>query len=264
MTAAWTRISHRLLVSLTLGACAACSHSGDVEWLTVKSPPEARALDQLAVSGNACGPAALLNSMRFADARWQPAMSRFEGQSDRAVLAGVIRHHGMRASPHLGGRPRWSKRGINVVDLTDIANELLAPQRAGLLRHEVLAAVPACDSSRLLALAHQRIGRSLRRGVPPILSLRRFVYRDGAWDAVDAHFITITAVSRWLPRGADAFAIESIDPWGGVHDQGRIRMPQSDSAGFLIADLPESNRDGRHPRGRGASFVAASAVIGRF
>ncbi len=254
----------RLLLSLLVAASTACGVRDDSAVIRAPNHAHARAVNQLAVSGNACGPAALLNSMRFADTKWRKPIERFEGETDRAQLMFVIRRYGMRPSPHLGGRPRWNHRGVNLLDLTDIANEVTSPHGLPKLRHEVLSTGTAEDPVRQLARTHRLITRSMAKGFPPLLSVRRFVMRDGTWVVVDAHFITLTGVPRRLQRGAESFAIQYIDPWGAAHREGRIQLGNDDSAGFPIADLPMANVGKSRLRDGEATFLAASAVIGSF
>lgn len=226
---------------------------------------DARAANQLVVSGNACGPAALLNSLRFADVRWRKALASIDGETDRGQLLTIIRRHGLRPSPHLGGRPRWSRRGMNVVDLTDIANEITAPRGLPAIRHEILIAntFETTSPSRYLARTHRHLEKSLARGLPPILSIRRFAMRGGEWVVIDAHFVTVIEVPRRLPRNAESFAITYIDPWGARRHQGEIRI-NSDFPGFPEADFPDARVGKTQLRPGEKSILAASAVIGCF
>jgi hypothetical protein len=85
---------------------------------------DAAPVNQLVIAGNACGPAALLSAFRFGDVNWQRAANAIPGETDRQRLRTIILREGMRPSKNLGGRPRWSKSGVNVADLCDMANEL--------------------------------------------------------------------------------------------------------------------------------------------
>ena len=74
-------------------------------------------VNQLVVSGNACGPAALLNAFRFGSENWRKAGAAVKGNNDRERILSVIRDIGMRPSKHLPSRARWSRRGVGVADL---------------------------------------------------------------------------------------------------------------------------------------------------
>jgi hypothetical protein len=251
---------------------AACAPTGDPVVRRVEAACDARAVSQLAVSGNACGPAALLNSLRHGDARWRKALASIDGETDRGQLLTIIRRHGLRPSPHLGGRLRWSRRGMNVVDLTDIANEIAGPIGLPEVRHEVLIANSIESTARQLARTHRHLETSLARGLPPMLSIRRYALRRNAagveeWTAIDSHFVTVLETPRRLPRNAEAFSISYIDPWGGGTHAGEIRVP-TDFSGvitpFLEARFPAAKvgRDRVRPGER--TTLVVSAVIGRW
>ena len=127
-------------------------------------------LNQLSIAGNACGPAALLTAFRFGNENWQRAGSSIAGENDRQRLSYVIRNVAMRPSRHLGGRPRWSKSGVNVADLCDIANELTAGQYLPQVRYEVLFLKPKESQEKLLRRVHDRLSESLAKGLPPVIS----------------------------------------------------------------------------------------------
>jgi len=247
-------------------SCASCNVSSDPQIRSIDAADDARAANQLAVSGNACGPAALLNSLRFADDPWRNALASIDGETDRGQLHTLIRRHGLRPSPHMGGRPRWNRRGINVADLTDVANEITAPHALPPIRHEILIKNSTESPSRQLARTHRLLETSLAHGLPPILSVRRFALRGGEWTVIDAHFVSITEVSRRLLRNAESFSITYIDPWGGEHHQGEIRISMESNgtpSPFPEANLPNANVGKNRLRAGETSILAASAVIGR-
>jgi hypothetical protein len=194
--------------------------------------------NQLVVSGNACGPTALLNAFRFGSPAWQRASDAITGETDRQRIHTVIREAGMRPSNSITGRPRWSRKGVNLMDLCDIGNELTHGHYLPLMSQEVLFLKPRENQNKLLARVHRRFATSLAKGLPPVVSLRRYVHRSekakpAEWVVLDAHFVTITAVSRKLERGATSFPVIYADPWGGKICQGSVRIPER---GVLAAD----------------------------
>jgi hypothetical protein len=98
---------------------------------------QATPANQLVVAGNACGPTALLNAFRFASPAWQRASAAIAGSTDKELIYTIIRESGMRPSASIKGRPRWSKNGVNLVDLCDIGNELTRGHFLPLMRQEV-------------------------------------------------------------------------------------------------------------------------------
>lgn len=238
--------------------------------------PDAVPANQLVVAGNACGPAALLNAFRFGAPHWQRAEDALAGENDRQKILTIIREIGMRPSLHVPGRPRWSRRGVGLADLRDMAAEMTAGQRLPYISDEVFVIRPRESPERLLRRVHQRMEKSLASGLPPILSLRRHALRaegsnDPQWVVIDAHFVTVTAVPRRLERNARSFPVRYIDPWGGRHGEGHIRIPDQtvlpDEKGHsscLEAVFPAAQVGLKLLRPGEKSVLAVSAGIGKW
>src|SRR6476620_4886102 len=111
----------RLLSSLC--AVIATAHAAPEAWSAANSG--ATPFNQLSISGNACGPTAFLNAVRFGDPSWQRGLEMIVGDSDRTKLSYTIRVYGLRPSTQLAGRTRWSRAGINVEDLIAMGNDVL-------------------------------------------------------------------------------------------------------------------------------------------
>jgi hypothetical protein len=227
----------RLLASSLLACCGAAA-------TPMREAPNSGAIpaNQLVVSGNACGPTALLNALRFGSPAWQRASEAIAGGTDKQRILTVIRESGMRPSGSIQGRPRWSQKGVNLMDLCDIGNELTRGHFLPLMSQEVLFSKPRENQKKLLARVHRRFETSLEKGLPPVVSLRRYVHRSGKsgpaeWVVLDAHFVTITAVPHKLEPGAGSFPVTYIDPWGGKICQGFIRIPDR---GVLATDPADS------------------------
>lgn len=240
------------------------------------APTSPRPVDQLCVAGNACGPAALLNALRFGSKDWQRAAAAVAGESDRQQVMSVIRDIGMRPSKSLHGKPRWSRAGVGVADLCDMANEMTVGLYLPPLTDEVLFLNPKETPEKLLVRCHQKFAKSIAKGFPPLLSLRRFVWRRDhgqlpQWVAVDAHFVTVRSVPKQIDRHATSFAMDFIDPWGGCFSHGTIRIPPSpviaNAAGqsTCLEAVGQMAAWQRTAAGRGErSVVVVSAVIGRW
>jgi hypothetical protein len=233
----------------------------------VGAPP----VNQLSISGNACGPAALLASFRCGSAAWQRASTALVGTTDRDQLRHWIRHHGTRPSSTLKGRLRWSAKGINVEDLVAAANEMNRPLFLPPLLHDDLFLRSREKPEALLRRTRERFDRSIDKGIPPILSLRRFVLRNGVWTAVQGHFVTVTAVPRKLARGESSFTFHYLDPWGGKRCEGSLSLPlqailapAGQTPPCLEAIVPAA-LIGRNAVRRGeTTVVVPAAVIGRW
>ena len=232
--------------------------------------------NQLVVAGNACGPAALLNAFRFGNPAWQRAATALAGTTDKQRLLTMIREIGMRPSKHVPGHPRWSRRGVSVLDLRDMANEMRIGQYLPPLSAEVFFLSARETPPQLLHRVYQRLDTSLAKGLPPILSLRRYALRHQPgstapqWVVIDAHFVTLTAVPSKLDRSASSFAVSYLDPWGGKHCQGSIGIATAavlaDAAGCsacLAADFPQSPAGPNLLHGE-PTVLTIAAAIGRW
>jgi hypothetical protein len=238
--------------------------------------PTAKPANQLAVAGNACGPAALLNAFRFGSKDWQRASDAVAGDNDRERMLRIIREIGMRPSHHMNGRARWSRRGVSVVDLRDMANEMAAGHFLPHLNDEVFFLKAGETPEKLLRRVHQRLGTSLAKGFPPILSIRRYALRrerghDASWVMLDAHFVTLTSLPGRIDRSARSFPVTYVDPWGGRRCEGAIAIPQhrqlADQNGnpfSLEAVFPDSSMGKSRLREGEKSILAVSAAIGRW
>ena len=232
--------------------------------------------NQLVVAGNACGPAALLNAFRCGSPDWQRASKALAGTDDKESILKIIREIGMRPSKHVPGHPRWSRRGVSVADLLDMANEMSAGQFLPQLSAEVFFLGPRETPEKLLRRVYQRFDTALTKGFPPVVSLRRYALRRQPgmapqWVVIDAHFVTLTAIAHKLDKTARAFSVSYIDPWGAQRCQGTIGIPGrsvfADAAGqsaCLEADFPQSGVGQKMVRRGEESVLAVAAAIGRW
>ncbi len=245
---------------------------------SMREAPNASAVpaNQLVVAGNACGPTALLNAFRFGSASWQQVSTSIIGKNDRERIFTIIREIGMRPSKHLADHPRWSRRGVGLADLKDMANEMSLKHGLPDLRDEVFFINPRETPDKLLTRVHQRLEKSLAKGFPPIISLRRLALRkptDGVaqWVIIDSHFVTLIAVPRKLEKNARSFPVRYIDPWGGLHSEGKIGISEKpvlkDPRGHsscLEAQFPKANVGNKRLRSGETSVLTIAAGIGRW
>ena len=247
-----------------LGTCAAAE---------LREAPHAAAppVNQLCISGNACGPAALLASFRCGSDTWQKAASALPGATDREQLGQWIRRYGLRPSGTLKGRMRWTSNGVNVEDLVLAANEMNRPLYLPQLAHDDLFLRHGEKPDNLIKRTHGRLERSLTKGIPPVLSLRRFVLRKGSWIPLQGHFVTVIAVTRKLPRGGQEFAFTYLDPWGGKRCEGKLCLPShgmlagpGQTSPCLEGEVPSAQIGKDQVRRGETTVVVPAAVIGRW
>lgn len=232
--------------------------------------------NQLLVSGNACGPTALFNAFRFGNPSWQRVAAAVPGDNDKQHITAIIRQRGIRPSAHIQGRNRWTSKGVNLADLCDMANEMTRGQFLPAIRQEVLFRTPKESQSTFLKRVHTRFKTSLSKGLPPIVSVRRYVRRPakGAppqWVVIDAHFVTLTAVPAKLEKSARSFPVTYIDPWGGKVRQGSIGISDSGilsddpaSSPCLAADFPDASVGKKFVRPSDTTVLTVAAALGRW
>lgn len=259
------------LVSLLLGILLTDVSFAAERW-TQAPNRAATPVNQLVIGGNACGPAALLNAFKMGSTQWQMQFTAIEGNTDKERLSRVIRHYGLRPSAHVKGRPRYSRRGINVADLTDVANEIaVGPRRMPTIVHDTLFLRSGESPNALLRKTHRQIQASIARGFPPLLSLRRHELQSHVWSAIDAHFVTVVAVPTRLAKQARSFPVSYIDPWRGILCEGHLAIPDSpvlvrpgELTPCLIAVFPEVDVGKKRLKPGSQSEVVPSALIGRW
>jgi len=232
---------------------------------------DAAPVNQLAISGNACGPAALLASFRCGNDAWQRAASSLAGTTDKEQLGLWIRRHGLQPSATLKGRKRWTNAGINVEDLVAATNEMTRPLYLPAVTQENLFLRSGEQPAALLRRTHQRLEKSLSKGIPPLLSLRRFVLRGGKWVPLQGHFVTVTAVSKKFSPRENSLSFDYLDPWGGKRSQGEFRLPSTpvlatpgQPSPCLEALVPDMNIAKKEVRKGEITIVIPAAVIGRW
>ena len=247
--------------SLLIGCGAAVSERTA---LNISAGP----VNQLDIAGFACGPAALLTSFRCGSEEWQKVAADIPGESDRSKMLYIIRAHGLRPSESLRGRQRWTRSGINPEDLSVIARELTGNS---MLRpvSEALGRKRGESLEACLSRVHGLLRNSIKNGCPPILTLSRKVSRDGHWQSVQGHYVTVVEIPERLPRGATSLTLKCFDPWGGRQVTGTLMIPTEpvlpDASGkptCLTAEIPGTPLNGTKAHGGRPSAVIPTMFIG--
>lgn len=251
-----------LLLAIALPA------SGELD-LTAPNPTHSP-VNQLKVSGNACGPAALLNAFGFGSAKWLELATAVPGKDDRSRLTYVIRGYGLRQSSHLD-RLRWTKTtGVNLLDLTDMGNEMRGSRWMPKLRSEVLLKGARESDLKLLRRIHDRLAQSMKKGLPPIVSLQRLAASASAapgplnWRLVHGHFIVITALPSRLDRNANSFPFRYVDPLGGKILEGRVCLDPASTYPAALVSVPQSEVGKRYLKSGERSIISLAAALGAF
>ena len=232
---------------------------------------KAEPINQRRAYGNACGPASLLNAFQYGDEKWQKAFNTVPGENSNSRIRYVVSAWGDKPSKHIKGVKRWNiKQGINLLDLTDMANEMRAPHLLPKVKNEVFALQNDESKAQLLKRSHRLLAKSLKKGLPPIISIRRYAYRydeavgEKSWWPIRAHFVVIIELPKKLPKDAQSFKIRYVDPYGGYTRSGSISAATGDfeESPFLIANFPNTIVGGRLLKAGEKSELSLAAMIG--
>ncbi len=231
----------------------------------------AGAVNQRVVSGNACGPAALLAAFRCGDESWQEIDRKLPGGSDKGKLVYIIRAYGLRPSTSLKDRKRWTGKGINSEDLLAVAGEISSAYGQPKPDSDQLFRRKRESPEKLIRRTQDRLRDSLARGFPPLLSVKRYVLRKGRWELLQGHFVTVVRVPEKIGRGDRSFAFTFLDPWGGRKREGTISIPDQpvlsidgESSTCLMVDAPGLNVGRSAVRKGETTRLVPTVAIGRW
>ncbi|NWK57086.1 hypothetical protein HW115_15800 [Verrucomicrobiaceae bacterium N1E253] len=239
---------------------------------TLKAPnAKASPINQRRAYGNACGPASLLNAFQYGNEKWQKIFHAVPGDNSKSKIRYVVAAWGNKPSKHIKGTNRWNaKQGINLLDLTDMANEMRASHFVPKIKYKVLDQNPMESKTRFIKRCHSTIAKSMTRGLPPIVSIRRYAYRynkevgQKSWWPIRAHFVVITEIPKSLPQGATSFRIRYVDPYGGFVREGRIHTETGSFSRcpYLGATLPKTEVGKSFVKAGEETLLTLSAIIG--
>jgi hypothetical protein len=245
--------------------------TADAQELLTAGGKGASPINQRRASGNACGPASLLNAFQYGNNTWRKAFDQIPGTNSRARIQHVITTWGHHPSSHIKGRMRWNpKEGINLLDLTDMANAMSKPYSKDKIKYEVLTKKTRESRVELLRRGHKLMVKSLKKGLPPIIILNRYAYRtstqvrDKSWWPVRSHFVVVTEIPEQLRRTDGFYKIKYIDPYGGYIREGHIQIDTGafHNSPFVIANMPNA-RVGKSLVKKGEpTTITLSAIIG--
>jgi hypothetical protein len=172
-------------------------------------------------SRNGCGPATLLNLLRFGGDGFAPALASLVGGSDGVRMRYLVdRYFRNRPSTHRSGQSRWTVHGIGSEDFAVGTNELLSEHGIAPLASVSLHRKEGEGEAEHLERVRELLADSLERGVPPVLNLRSYLVKrrdenggNPAWEAGVGHYVL--AVSLLGEPSGIGFLVEVIDPWQG-------------------------------------------------
>jgi len=197
---------------------------------TITAPKfDSKGVNQIPIHKNGCGPASLISAYRFGSEKWQKALEKIVGDTDEEKFNDLIKKHGNIFSQHLHLQRRFSdKHGINIVDLTDLANDFHTKHNLQLpeLAYNSHFLKGKMDHAELLEKTHKALKKSLNKGFPPLLSLKTFAQKGSRWTQIHGHFVVLLEIPGSLEKDAKSFNIKYMDPWGGKILTGSIKLPE--------------------------------------
>ncbi|MCG8600377.1 MAG: hypothetical protein MI807_09580 [Verrucomicrobiales bacterium] len=188
--------------------------------LSQDSPPRSGIVNQrdFEVSRNACGPASILNLLKFSREEYLTIYHKMQTTEDGARIGMLINQYFRdRKSVVKPGQNRWGVHGIFSEDLAAGLNEWLAGSGVPELQSDYLDRIAGETEGEHMRRVHEMIAKSLRNGVSPILSLRSFVVRTRTpgkpgWETGLHHNVVVADVDE--KPGALGFQVTVLDPAG--------------------------------------------------
>jgi len=241
-------------------------------WLSAPVP-DSPAVNQLRTSGNACGPACLLDSFRSGGEKWRKSLEKIPGDTDTKKIIAIIKGHANKSSRFDKTKSRWNPRaGISGADLADMANEMRTIGWMGTVKFKTLFRDNRQSSTDLLQRTHRSLAKSLKKGFPPIISIRRMAYRRipnsqvKSWLSVKRHYVVLTGLPEKLPSNATSFQVTYHDPWGGKKLKGIIQIADANthSLATLIATFPGSKIGKNLIKSGEPTILSFSSALGVF
>ncbi len=215
-----------------------------------------KTIDQMWLSDMACGPAAVLNSMRFGPPEYQQLFDELPGNTGLEKLDYVVRVFGSKPSDdYESGTRIRSLGGMSAEDLKHFYMDSLKGNKAiPTISGVYLDRLKFESDQHFVWRTHKLLALSIKRGVPPIIHLWAVapVISDGKitslWGGLVSHFATVTSIQDSLENQDLGFYFKYIDPNGGILHSGYIYSEKRFFAGvkgndekFKIKDSPPSS-----------------------
>lgn len=172
-------------------------------------------------SVNGCGPASILNMLKFSREDYLNAYLSVLGSGEGVKMRFLVdRYFKNRKSVTFPAAKRWMPTGIQSADLVTGLNEFLKDEGIPELSGTYLDLKEGETEANHIVRCHDLISASIRSGVMPILSLRSYIVKrresnqmEPRWEAGVHHYVVVTSVTR--PPSKTGFEVAVLDPWRG-------------------------------------------------
>lgn len=171
---------------------------------------------------NGCGPASILNLLKFSGPEYMQAYQTIIGPDEGVRMRSLVdKFFRNRPSVVYKNRNRWGVHGIHSADLVSGLNEFLDKNGIAALDGQYLDRHREESATDHLKRFHDLISGSLDRNVSPILSLRSYVVqrrKEGenvkvGWETGYHHYVVVSRISSPLLK--TGFELEVLEPYRG-------------------------------------------------
>lgn len=170
-------------------------------------------------SKNACGPASILNLLKFSREEHFTIYHSLKGEDDTARMKYLIERYFRSRNSTV--EPKWNRWGVHGIFAEDLAtglNELLVEYGKPKLKSENLDRIGSETEGEHMRRIHKKISLSIDRGVKPIISLRSFVVRTRGsetprWEPGIHHTLVVGEIDK--APGELGFHLLGLDSAGG-------------------------------------------------
>lgn len=197
-----------------------------------------KTIDQMWLSDMACGPAAVLNSMRFGPPEYQQLFDELPGNTGLEKLDYVVRVFGSKPSDdYESGTRIRSLGGMSADDLKHFYMDLLKGNKAiPTISGVYLDRLKFESDQHFVWRIHKFLTQSIKKGVPPIIHVWAvapdFSGIKPLWGGIASHFITINLIQDQLDNEELGFYFKYIDPNGGTLRSGYLYAENRFSPGI--------------------------------
>lgn len=172
-------------------------------------------------SVNGCGPASIMNMLKFSREDYLNAYLGVLGSDEGVKMRFLVdRYFKNRKSITYPAAKRWMPSGIQSADLYTGLNEFLIDEGIPELSGTYLDLKKGETETNHIIRCHDLISASIRSGVMPILSLRSYIVKrreekdfEPQWETGVHHYVVVTSVTR--PPSKTGFEVEVLEPWRG-------------------------------------------------